>query len=445
MSVLLGVMLIIIGMYAAWYPSRAEDAEEHFGKATSERGSILFARNCRLCHGDLAEGGGLGARLPAAPALNRPDLQGFSETTAKLTSAANRTATSLSVSGASALKAGQIIMLNDERLEVQGVSGGTLQVKRGVQHTNAASHPVDTTVLLQDPAVLADRRRLITNTITCGRVGTAMPPWAQSQGGPLSDEQIRQLMVLITEARWDLVEEEINLEDLLTTKVNIKGEPVDWTRLTDPLSESSLSMRVTNVTPFNENEAIRIGDERLRVTAVPRTTQENGRTIPVAEAKDKSGIIQVQRGILGTSPLEHSTEETIYRFPETAEPSINQGACGQLPRAAAPPGNPELIEPFEGQTVEVVAQNVVFNVRTITVRVGGRIRIRLDNKDAGVDHNFAVYMSATNPTPASPGSVGITFKGPAVDDTAFDTPPAGNYFFRCDVHPTTMTGTFTVQ
>jgi hypothetical protein len=32
-----------------------------------------------------------------------------------------------------------------------------------------------------------------------------------------------------------------------------------------------------------------------------------------------------------------------------------------------------------------------------------------------------------------------------VDDTVFTTPAAGNYFFRCDVHPTSMTGTFTVN
>jgi mono/diheme cytochrome c family protein len=77
MTSLLLMMLIVIGVYAAWYPSRATDAEEHFDEATAERGSILFARNCRLCHGNVAEGGALGARLPSAPALDRPDLQGF--------------------------------------------------------------------------------------------------------------------------------------------------------------------------------------------------------------------------------------------------------------------------------------------------------------------------------------------------------------------------------
>ncbi len=48
---------------------------------------------------------------------------------------------------------------------------------------------------------------LIKNTITCGRVGTAMPAWGVEHGGPLSDEQIRQLTLLIMQGRWDLVAE----------------------------------------------------------------------------------------------------------------------------------------------------------------------------------------------------------------------------------------------
>ena len=31
------------------------------------------------------------------------------------------------------------------------------------------------------------------------------------------------------------------------------------------------------------------------------------------------------------------------------------------------------------------------------------------------------------------------------DDTVFAIPDAGEYFFRCDVHPTIMTGAFIVE
>ena len=44
-----------------------------------------------------------------------------------------------------------------------------------------------------------------------------MPAWSQAQGGPLSDEQIRQLMVVITQDYWDLVKAEVDVEDVRTT------------------------------------------------------------------------------------------------------------------------------------------------------------------------------------------------------------------------------------
>ena len=50
-------------------------------------------------------------------------------------------------------------------------------------------------------------RAFLFNTIACGRTNTFMPTWASRFGGPLSDTQINQLVTLITEGRWDLVEE----------------------------------------------------------------------------------------------------------------------------------------------------------------------------------------------------------------------------------------------
>jgi len=93
MSALLALMLVLTGVYAAWYPSRAIDAADYFDERTSERGAIIFARNCRLCHGDVGEGGSLGGRLPAAPALHRSDLQGFVDSKEKLAAAPKDMAT----------------------------------------------------------------------------------------------------------------------------------------------------------------------------------------------------------------------------------------------------------------------------------------------------------------------------------------------------------------
>src|SRR3989304_2012381 len=84
MSVLLFMTLIVVGIYGAWYPSRETGAAAEFEERTAERAAILFARNCRLCHGDVGEGGALGGRLAAAPALDRADLQGFADAKAPL-------------------------------------------------------------------------------------------------------------------------------------------------------------------------------------------------------------------------------------------------------------------------------------------------------------------------------------------------------------------------
>jgi plastocyanin len=428
MTALLLVMLVAIAIYGAWYPNRAEDAESHFEEATAERGAILFARNCRLCHGDVGEGGSLGGRLAAAPPLNRSDLKGFTDSGATLSGQLNTRNVTFEVSDAAKFAGGQTIIIDEERMKVRGVDGQTLTVQRGTGHTAPAAHFPGATIGIFDEADLEETEELITNTITCGRVGTAMPPWAQEQGGPLSEEQIRQLMVLITTGRWELVAEENDVEDTVAAS------------LTAPVPGDATSMGVSDVTVFTDEQALRLGEERIRVKAVPDVPKNERNQLPA----DKSGELQIERGILGTTPLDHPQETPIFLFPEVSDPSINEASCGQMARAPAPTGTPELIEPFTGQTVEISAQNIQFNTRELRVSTGGQVRVRFNNMEAE-QHNIAVYQTSAGTTPVSPGSVGITFQGPAVDDTVFDVPATGTYFFRCDVHPTIMTGNFIVQ
>lgn len=425
MSALLLVMLVTVAAYAAWYPSRASDAKDKFEEASAERAAITFARQCRLCHGDVGEGGALGGRLPAAPALNRPDLQGFKDSEGVLEEEMTVSATTLEVDNVENITDGVVILIDEERMEVTNIDGNTLTVKRGVEHTEPAGHFADATVYFADETTLANSIRLITNTITCGRVGTAMPAWAQEQGGPLSDEQIRQLMVLITTARWDLAEEHAEEEDAFTVS------------LLEPLTPDTITMRVSDVTRFTDEDAIRIGEERMRIKELPNVSPT---------AADKSGLIQVERGILGTFAEDHGTDATIYRFPEPSNPATLESSCGQTARAPAPQGTPGLVEPFTGQTVEIAALNVAFDKDELAVNTGGQVRIRFSNNEA-VPHNIAVYEDDSAPvTPVASGSVGVTFEGPnVVDDTVFDIPDAGTYFFRCDVHPTLMTGDFIVR
>ena len=71
---------------------------------------------------------------------------------------------------------------------------------------------------------------------------------------------------------------------------------------------------------------------------------------------------------------------------------------------------------------------------------------RVDNQDDGVLHNWAFYESRDD---AESGGESIASSpieaGPALQRIVFEAPESGTYFFRCDVHPTTMIGELTVQ
>jgi cytochrome c oxidase subunit II len=92
---------------------------------------------------------------------------------------------------------------------------------------------------------------------------------------------------------------------------------------------------------------------------------------------------------------------------------------------------------------DLVAQNVAFDMSTITVPRGADIMITFTNKDNGMPHNFAVYTTSAATSVIFSGQI-IT--GPGAITYTFTAPTApGSYFFRCDIHPAQMTGTFIVK
>lgn len=100
-------------------PYRAGNQADYQSSESIERGALLFANNCRTCHGIRGEGG-------VGKTLNKPEFQD------------------------------------------------------------------------QDPLVLAANRALLTTTLTCGRAGTLMPAWLNTNGGSLNALQLQHLVDLIT-------------------------------------------------------------------------------------------------------------------------------------------------------------------------------------------------------------------------------------------------------
>ncbi len=100
-------------------PVRAVDQLKWHEDQSLERGALLFANNCRTCHGNTGEGG---VGLP----LNTAEFQN------------------------------------------------------------------------QDPLVLRANRALLQRTLECGRAGTRMPAWLNTNGGSLNDRQVEHLVNLMT-------------------------------------------------------------------------------------------------------------------------------------------------------------------------------------------------------------------------------------------------------
>jgi plastocyanin len=97
--------------------------------------------------------------------------------------------------------------------------------------------------------------------------------------------------------------------------------------------------------------------------------------------------------------------------------------------------------PGAGTTIELVGINNEFDPEEITVPAGA-VTIVFDNQDGGVVHNVHVFRGEDD----EGEDVGETElePGPVVQELEL-TLEAGDYFFQCDAHPTTMAGSITAE
>lgn len=215
-----------------------------------------------------------------------------------------------------------------------------------------------------DDTAREQARALVVNTITCGRVGTAMPTWGQTPGftGPLNDMQISQLADLIVYGEWGLAKE--------------------WAIELDHEAGAPPETRPGDITP-------------------------NGR------------CGQIARAVVAPTP-----------------------AGGATPTPAGPTPTPAA----QVEEITIVAKNILFDLSEIRVKAGSQVKLTVDNQDGGVPHNWALYESESAATAGqAPIAATPLESGPVVQELVFDAPDPGEYFFRCDVHPTTMTGTLVVE
>ena len=99
------------------------------------------------------------------------------------------------------------------------------------------------------------------------------------------------------------------------------------------------------------------------------------------------------------------------------------------PSASTPPG---------ATTIDLSANQLAFDLKTMQAPAGQRFVIHFTNKEA-VQHNVSIYDSSGK----------ALFTGQIITSSSVDYQvpalPAGTYTFQCDVHPQLMFGTLTVQ
>ncbi len=114
-----------------------------------------------------------------------------------------------------------------------------------------------------------------------------------------------------------------------------------------------------------------------------------------------------------------------------------QASANATPAAATP-----LPTEMPTATINLTAQNMAFNMSTITVAMGTDLTINFDNQDQ-VPHNFSLYTDSSAKTVIFRGQI---VSGPGKATYSFMAPmQPGTYFFRCDVHPEMMTDSFIVK
>jgi plastocyanin len=135
---------------------------------------------------------------------------------------------------------------------------------------------------------------------------------------------------------------------------------------------------------------------------------------------------------------EHTTAEA----PEQNAPSASDEPVPteeETPAQEEEPAGEGLGDSEPGQGVPIAAQGLAFSTEELSLPAGAPSVIAFDNQDAA-PHNVSIYTESGG----EPLFQGEVITGP--DQIDYEVPPQepGEYFFQCDVHPTTMVGTVTV-
>lgn len=135
---------------------------------------------------------------------------------------------------------------------------------------------------------------------------------------------------------------------------------------------------------------------------------------------------------VGLSPVEGLV--IAHPLPTNQQPSVS-------PQPTAT-GTALPCEP-DGTSLQITAQGIAFDKDCLAAPAGEAFTLEFTNNDAGVPHNVEIYTDSSASTRLG-GATGPSdiITGPATVTYNVDPLDAGIYYFHCDIHPTSMFGTF---
>lgn len=133
------------------------------------------------------------------------------------------------------------------------------------------------------------------------------------------------------------------------------------------------------------------------------------------------------------------TPVTTFQITPAANATAAPATTTEAPTAAATA--PTSATSDAGGPLTLVGVNNTFEPEELAAPAGS-ITIEFDNRDGGVVHNVHIFLGSDN----DGESVAETELevGPTEQTVTFEA-EAGEYYYVCDAHPTTMEGTLTVE
>jgi len=149
--------------------------------------------------------------------------------------------------------------------------------------------------------------------------------------------------------------------------------------------------------------------------------------------------MQSDIGVNGITTVTFTDGTYLVAGPGSSDPIMFTVGSGGYPSPSASM-EPASCTP-NGTALTLTASGATFDTDCLAAPADEAFTIAFDNQDASTQHNVAIYPEADGSDAVFTGDVVTGVATTTYDVSALQ---AGTYRFQCDVHPTTMNGTFIV-